>query len=235
MKIFLKEFAIWMGGLMILNLLLFTFVIPHLYVETKIITDLLFVITGAIIAITRLKLKFSRVHFGYSFLSALIICFTYYILTAIYYYSVDDFYSDSLIVYLLFNLPYFFINIAAILYILIFAGIWYTLKKADKPGFAFLIPIYNIIVMLQIAKKPVWWIILLLIPIANIVFMIMMLNGISKNFGKDEGFTVGLVFLGPVFWCILGYGDAKYIDHNSLKTKEDRNDLLDQNVNLEMV
>ena len=33
---------------------------------------------------------------------------------------------------------------------------------------------------------------------------------ISKSFGKDEGFTVGLVLLGIIFWPILGFGDAKY-------------------------
>ncbi len=235
MKIFLKEFAIWVGGLLVLNLLLSTFVLPYYYFEIKIILDLLFIVTGTIIAITRLKLKHSLVHFGFSFLSGVVVCFTFYILTSLYYYSTDDYYSDSLLLYLIINFTYFFINIAVILYILIFAGIWYTLKKADKPGFAFLIPIYNIIVMLQIAKKPMWWIIMLLLPIVNIVFMVMMLNGISKNFGKDQGFTVGMVFLGPIFWCILGYGNAQYIDHNNLKMREDSNDLLDQNLNLEIV
>ena len=36
-------------------------------------------------------------------------------------------------------------------------------------------------------------------------------NMISKSFGKDEGFTVGLILLGIVFWPILGFGDARYI------------------------
>jgi len=33
---------------------------------------------------------------------------------------------------------------------------------------------------------------------------------ISKSFGKDEGFTVGLVLLGIIFWPILGFGPAIY-------------------------
>ena len=33
---------------------------------------------------------------------------------------------------------------------------------------------------------------------------------ISKSFGKDEDFTVGLVLPGIVFWPILGFGSAKY-------------------------
>ena len=67
--------------------------------------------------------------------------------------------------------------------------------------------------MTVIAKKPAWWLaLILLVPIANIVFLIMLYNGISKAFGKDSGFTAGLVLLGFVFWPILGFGDAKYID-----------------------
>ncbi|MCF8299316.1 MAG: DUF5684 domain-containing protein, partial [Saprospiraceae bacterium] len=80
---------------------------------------------------------------------------------------------------------------------------WIVFNKAGQPGWAILIPIYNIIVMLNVAKKPWWWIFLFLIPIVNIIFGIMMLNGISKNFGKSEGFTVGLIFLSVIFWPIL--------------------------------
>ncbi len=34
---------------------------------------------------------------------------------------------------------------------------------------------------------------------------------ISKSFGKDEGFTAGLIILGIIFWPILGFGSAKYL------------------------
>lgn len=93
------------------------------------------------------------------------------------------------------------------------ASMWKVFTKAGQPGWACLVPIYNLYIMTVIAKKPAWWLaIILLVPIANIVFLIMMYNGISKAFGKDSGFTVGLVLLGIVFWTILGFGDAKYID-----------------------
>jgi len=110
--------------------------------------------------------------------------------------------------------------IAVILFFLIYLGvvalmiasIWKVFTKANQPGWAAIVPIYNIIVMLDVAKKPTWWIAMYFIPIANIVFMIMTMNAVSKNFGKDEGFTVGLVLLGFVFWPILAFGDAKYVD-----------------------
>lgn len=94
--------------------------------------------------------------------------------------------------------------------VLLTAGAWYMFEKANKPGWAILVPIYNLIVMCEIAKKPTWWVAMFLIPIANIIFLIMMLNGIAKAFGKSEGFTVGLVFLRQIFFAILGYGPAQY-------------------------
>lgn len=96
--------------------------------------------------------------------------------------------------------------------IFLWASIWKVFVKAGQPGWAILIPIYNLYVMTLIAKKPAWWLaIILLVPLVNIVFIIMLINAIAKNFGKDSGFTVGLIFLGIVFWPILGFGDAKYI------------------------
>jgi hypothetical protein len=87
---------------------------------------------------------------------------------------------------------------------------WKIYTKAGKPGWAVLIPIYNTIVMLEIVGKPWWWILLMLIPGVNIVFVIWMINLLSKSFGKDEGFTVGLLLLSIVFYPILGFGSAKY-------------------------
>lgn len=123
--------------------------------------------------------------------------------------------------------------IAALLFVLIYIGIivlmitsvWKVFTKANQPGWAAIVPIYNIIIMLEVAKKPTWWVAMYFIPIANFVFMIMTLNGISKNFGKDEGFTVGMVLLGIVFWPILAFGNAQYVDNKVMSTSS--NDLLD--------
>jgi hypothetical protein len=62
--------------------------------------------------------------------------------------------------------------------------------------------------MAKIAKVDNWW--LIFIPLANIYIAVVVINGISKAFGKDVGFTIGLIFLGFIFWPILGFGDAKY-------------------------
>lgn len=90
------------------------------------------------------------------------------------------------------------------------ASMWKVFEKAGQPGWACIIPIYNIYIMTQIAKKPGWWTVLMLIPYIGLIWSIWVQNMISKNFGKSEGFTIGMIFLPFIFWPILGFGDATY-------------------------
>jgi hypothetical protein len=95
--------------------------------------------------------------------------------------------------------------------ILMIAAQWKVFVKAGQPGWACIIPIYNIYIMTRIGGKPGIWTLWCIIPFVNIIFMIWLMNMISKSFGKDEGFTVGLILLGIVFWPILGFGNAQYL------------------------
>ena len=97
------------------------------------------------------------------------------------------------------------------IWILMIVGFWKIFEKAGKPGWAAIIPIYNIIVLLEIIGKPVWWIILLFIPCVNIVFAVWMYNLLSKSFGQSEGFTIGLLLLPFVFFPLLGFGNYPYL------------------------
>lgn len=89
-------------------------------------------------------------------------------------------------------------------------GFWVLFKKAGRPGWASIIPIYNTITLLRIGGKPWWWIFLLCIPIVDIVLLIILYINIARNFGKGGGFAVGLVFLPFIFFLILAFSDAKY-------------------------
>ena len=92
--------------------------------------------------------------------------------------------------------------------VLIIASIWKVFTKAGHPGWAALIPIYNLYILLQIAGRPGWWLLLYLIPFVNVVVAIMVAVGVAKAFGKDAGFGVGLALLGFIFYPILGFGSA---------------------------
>ena len=104
----------------------------------------------------------------------------------------------------------FFLITWLIIAILLIAAKWKVFVKAGQPGWAAIIPIYNIYIMTKIAGKPGIWTLLCLLPFVNLIFSIWLYNMISKSFGQEEGFTVGLVLLGIVFWPILGFGDSKY-------------------------
>ena len=94
---------------------------------------------------------------------------------------------------------------------LLVAGIvafWKIFTKAGKPGWASLIPIYNTVVLLEIVGRPIWWIVLMLIPFVNFVVMIILLIDLAKSFGKSA--LVGLSVIVLIGALILGFGDAKY-------------------------
>jgi hypothetical protein len=94
--------------------------------------------------------------------------------------------------------------------LLVVIGLWKVFVKAGKPGWASIVPIYNVIVLLEIAGKPLWWFILMLIPFVNFVVIIIVLVAVARNFGKGVGFALGMVFLPFIFIPMLGFGDAKY-------------------------
>ena len=97
-----------------------------------------------------------------------------------------------------------------IVVLLIVIGMWKVFVKAGKPGWAAIIPIYNIIVLLEITGKPIWWFILMLIPLVNLIVFIIVLVELAKRFGKGVGFAIGLLILPFLFYPILGFGDAQY-------------------------
>jgi hypothetical protein len=92
----------------------------------------------------------------------------------------------------------------------VIAGMWKVFEKAGKPGWAAIIPIYNTIVLLEIAGKPIWWVLLLLIPCVGVVILLLALIDLSKNFGQSPAFAIGLFLLPFVFYPILGFGGARY-------------------------
>ena len=94
--------------------------------------------------------------------------------------------------------------------VLMLVATWKIFTKAGQPGWASIIPIYNLFVMLQIAGKPGWWILLFLIPGVNLVIAILTYIALAEKFGKGAGFGIGLMFLSPIFFPILAFGDAQY-------------------------
>jgi hypothetical protein len=94
--------------------------------------------------------------------------------------------------------------------VLMIAATWKIFVKAGEPGWAAIIPIYNFIVLLKIAGKPLWWIILLFVPFVNLIILILVYVALARNFGKGAGFAIGLLLLPIIFFPLLAWGDAQY-------------------------
>ena len=97
-----------------------------------------------------------------------------------------------------------------ILIIAVIAGLWKIFEKAGKPGWAAIIPIYNIIVLLQIVGKPVWWIILFIIPIVNFIIAILVYLELLKKFSKPGWHVFLIIFLPFIYIPYPGFGDSTY-------------------------
>jgi hypothetical protein len=99
----------------------------------------------------------------------------------------------------------------AVVVLFVVAG-WKIFEKAGKPGWAVLVPFYNVIVMLEIVGRPLWWIVLMLIPLVNFVIAIILTMDLAVSFGKSKGWGIVLLFLfGFVGFPMLAFGDAKYV------------------------
>lgn len=99
-------------------------------------------------------------------------------------------------------------GLAVVLFLV--ASVWKVFSKAGQPGWAAIIPIYNMYIYYKIANRPGWWTIVSLIPIVGFVLMIIASIDVAKAFGKGTGFGIGLALFGWIFFPILGFGSATY-------------------------
>lgn len=105
----------------------------------------------------------------------------------------------------------FLLVMLAIVVVLII-GVWKTFTKAGQPGWASIVPIYNVYIMTKIAGRPGWWVLLFFVPIANFVVAIVLAIDIAKSFGQSAVFGVLLLFLlSGIGYLILGFGNYRYV------------------------
>ena len=95
---------------------------------------------------------------------------------------------------------------------------WKLFTKAGEEGWKAIIPIYNLVILYKISGVSPWLLLIFLasfIPvigsIAVLVLHIYQTHQFSKSFGKDVGYTIGLIFLPVIFYMILGFGSAEYV------------------------
>jgi hypothetical protein len=104
----------------------------------------------------------------------------------------------------------FFILLYIVIYFL-FAGAFFNLaKKANLDGIAWFafIPLLSSILQLRMIRQSGWWVLMLLVPIANLVFSIIWQVKLLNAFGKNGAFVLFAIFLSPVYiilWMVWGF------------------------------
>ncbi len=111
-----------------------------------------------------------------------------------------------------------FMFVFALVGLVVIIGMWKTFSKAGQPGWAAIIPVYNLVVLFRVAGQSGWLALTFLLNFIPVIGGLAWLGiviwnhvNVSKRFGHGVGFALGLVFLAPIFWRILGFGSSKYV------------------------
>ena len=97
--------------------------------------------------------------------------------------------------------------LAAVL--LTIAAIWKVFERAGEPGWAVLVPFYNLYVLTKVAQVSGWWVLAMFIPFLGIVAAFVIAIGVAKRFGKSSGFGIGIALLPFLFYPMLAWGDSE--------------------------
>lgn len=105
---------------------------------------------------------------------------------------------------------------------------WKLYIKAGRKPVESFIPIYNLIIMMKIIKRPRWWVILLFVPIINLlmipVFWIEIIRAFGKNSTKD---TVLVLVTFGLYIAFLNYSaKLTYIENRDLAPRSKTEDTL---------
>lgn len=135
-----------------------------------------------------------------------------------------------------FTLLVFLSVLAILIWLLPIAGKWKVYGKLGMPGWYSLVPVYadyklcervrrgdgarTFLMAYLIVLICSWvfcWVDTLgwMLALAQLVMNIIVLNDMSRTFGKDAGYTIGLAIFGFVFWTMLGFGASEAVDLDS--------------------
>ncbi len=90
-------------------------------------------------------------------------------------------------------------------------GMWKTFVKAGRPGWESIVPVYNGMVIAELAGKPNWWGLGLLVSPLSLILSIIFGIEIGKKFGRSEVFGVMALGLFPAIgYLMIGFGPDKY-------------------------
>ncbi|RRD94101.1 hypothetical protein EII17_09920 [Clostridiales bacterium COT073_COT-073] len=105
-----------------------------------------------------------------------------------------------------------------ILTVVMIISMWKLFAKAGEPGWAAIVPFYNLFVMYKISWGKGILFLLMLVPIVNAFIGLVTIYKLGKNFGKGIGFVIGMILLPIVFMPLLAFSGAEFLGIYDSKT-----------------
>ena len=102
------------------------------------------------------------------------------------------------------------LGVVVALFALTLVSFWKVFEKMGQPGWTALIPFYSTAKMLEMTNRPLWWMMLTLIPVVNLCIYVNVFYRLAQCFGRGKWFAVGMVFLPFIFIPILAFGTSTY-------------------------
>ena len=99
--------------------------------------------------------------------------------------------------------------VSLIVSLILLIATWKIFVKAGEPGWASIVPFYNIWVLLKITcnNNVMWFVLSLIFPIAGFIVSCL---GLAKVFGKNTGFGILSIFFSWITWPMLAFGSHEY-------------------------
>jgi len=86
-------------------------------------------------------------------------------------------------------------------------GMWKLYEKADEAGWAAIVPIYNIWIMLKIAGLNPLFILIMLVPVANVIFGFYLAYKFVESYGFGVGGFLLYIFFSPIMSIYMGFSE----------------------------
>jgi hypothetical protein len=90
------------------------------------------------------------------------------------------------------------------------AGMWLVFRKAGRPGWAALIPVYDLVVLMDVLGRSRWWVLWLFVPVVNIFVWLAVSQDLADAFGHGLGMTLALFLVPWIALLVLGLGSSSY-------------------------
>ncbi len=110
-------------------------------------------------------------------------------------------------------LPFAFWLVEFVILAITVAGVMRVFSKGGAPGWAALVPVYNLVQLLRLSNLPLMpYLLLLFFPCVNVVLFGVIHVHLAKRFGRGTAFGLGLAYLPFLFYPLLGFGEARCLE-----------------------